>query len=157
MANTRFNYDSCRTIKRLQESTDIGRYILNAPGNGTDPGFIDDRHIIPQKWGGNLMTNTTNLESSLMGVNKPLFKGDCINKNNYENYKVCSYSKPYKRDTATITEESRYISPAWEIRNIEIPRWNYLPDNPQNHIYIPFEHNNIDTRILSKDYYLRKL
>ena len=157
MANTRFNYDPCRTIKRLQESTDIGRYILNAPGNGPDPGFIDDRHIIPQKWGGNLMTNTTNLESSLMGVNKPLFKGDCINKNNYENYKVCTYSKPYKTDTSTITEESRYISPAWEIRNIAIPRWNYLPDNPQNHIYIPFEHNNIDTRILSKDYYLRKL
>jgi len=155
MANTRFNYDPCRTIKKLQESTDIGRYILNTPGNGTDPLFIADRHIIPQKWGGNLMTNSTNLESSLMGVNKPLFKGDCLNQNNYENYKVFTYSKPYHLYTHAVTEESRTISPAWEIRNIEVPRWNYLQNNPQQNIYFPFQQNNVDTRMLSKDSYKR--
>ena len=32
MAFTRFNYDSCRTAKRLEESTGPGRYILNKPG-----------------------------------------------------------------------------------------------------------------------------
>jgi hypothetical protein len=61
-----------------------------------------------------------------MGVNKPLFKGDCLNQNNYENYKVFTYSKPYHLYTHAVTEESRTISPAWEIRNIEFPRWNYL-------------------------------
>ena len=37
MANTRFNYDPCRTVKKLQEATDIGRYMLNTPGNGLRP------------------------------------------------------------------------------------------------------------------------
>ena len=32
MANTRFNYDDCRTMKRLQQQTDPGHWILNVSG-----------------------------------------------------------------------------------------------------------------------------
>ena len=31
MAFCRYNYDECRTKKKLQESTGPGRYILNVP------------------------------------------------------------------------------------------------------------------------------
>ena len=37
MANTRFNYDDARTIKKLKQQTYPGRWILNLPGNGADP------------------------------------------------------------------------------------------------------------------------
>ena len=40
MAFCRYNYDDCRTKKKLQESTGPGRYILNVPGNGSDPCFF---------------------------------------------------------------------------------------------------------------------
>ena len=40
MANTRFNYDDCRTMKRLQQQTDPGRWILNVSGNGADHCYI---------------------------------------------------------------------------------------------------------------------
>ena len=63
MANTRFNYDNCRTIKRLQESTDPSRYILDTPGPGSRPPFMLDPQIVPQKWAANLYTNSTELES----------------------------------------------------------------------------------------------
>ena len=57
MAFTRFNDDPCRIMKQLQESTDQGRYILNVPGNGDKPCYIDDPYIRLQGWGANLMIN----------------------------------------------------------------------------------------------------
>jgi len=68
MAFTRFHDDPCRKIKQLQQSTGVGRYHLSVPGNGDSPAFMSDPHIIAQKWGGNLWTNTIDLESSLLGV-----------------------------------------------------------------------------------------
>ena len=47
----------------------LRRWILNVPGNGADPCYMEDPQIIIQKWGGNLRTNTINLESDLRGVN----------------------------------------------------------------------------------------
>mgnify|MGYP005660732585 FL=1 len=53
MAFTRFHDDPCRIKKQLQESTDIGRWILNVPGQGSKPDYMNDPHIRLQKWGGN--------------------------------------------------------------------------------------------------------
>jgi hypothetical protein len=72
MAFTRFKYDDCRTKKSLQQQTDPGRWILDVPGNGSHPCYIEDPQIIIQKWGANLRTNTINLESDLLGVNRTL-------------------------------------------------------------------------------------
>ena len=57
MAFTRFNYDECREKKLLQESTGLGRYMLNVPGNGATPPLSADPFNRAQKWGGNLRTN----------------------------------------------------------------------------------------------------
>ena len=70
MSFTRFHDDPCRINKQLQESTGLGRYMLNVPGNGSKPIYMDDPFIRMQKWGGNLMTNTVNLESDLMGLSR---------------------------------------------------------------------------------------
>ena len=77
MAFTRFKYDNCRVEKDLQEQTGPGRYMLDVPGNGTKPCFMEDPYMRMQKWGANLRTNTVNLESSLMGIGKPMTR-DCI-------------------------------------------------------------------------------
>ena len=50
MANTRFYYDPCRTKKELQQATDPGRWILNVPGNGENPYYIEDPQIRIQKF-----------------------------------------------------------------------------------------------------------
>lgn len=52
MAFTRFNYDPCRTMKRLEESTGPGRYILNKPGWSNKPCFFADPQIRMENWGG---------------------------------------------------------------------------------------------------------
>ena len=59
MSFTRFHDDPCRITKQQQESTDQGKWILNVPGNGDKPCFMIDPSIRLQKWGANLLTNTT--------------------------------------------------------------------------------------------------
>ena len=46
--------------------------MVNVPGNGTKPCFMLDPYMRMQKWGGNLMTDSVNLESKLMGIDRKL-------------------------------------------------------------------------------------
>jgi hypothetical protein len=152
MANTRFYYDPCRTKKSLQQSTGPGRYILNVPGNGADPCYMEDPQIIIQKWGANLRTNTINLESDLLGVNRKIGK-DCLGKDSYTSYNVPNSAIQYPTCNNLFTEQSRAIMPAWTARDLEQVDWYTLPLNPQENTCLPFQ-NNLNTRILEKDYHM---
>ena len=154
MACTRFFYDDCRTKKSLQQATDPGRWILNVPGNGADLPYIEDPQIIIQKWGANLRTNTINLESSLLGVNRQLSR-DCLGKDNYQIYDVANEKISYPNCNNLFTEESRAIAPAWMVRDKEQVDWYYPPLNPQENTCMSFT-NNLNTRILEKDYFTPK-
>lgn len=154
MACTRFFYDPCRTKKQLQQATDPGRWILNVPGNGDKPCYMEDPQIIPQKWGANLRTNTINLESDLMGVNRNLSR-DCLGKDQYQNYNVSNHAIQYPTCVNLTTEQSRATNPAWWYRDLEQTDWSYPPLNPQVNTCMPFQ-NNLSTRILEKDYFTPK-
>jgi hypothetical protein len=153
MAFTRFHDDPCRKIKQLQQSTGPGRYMLDEPGNGSTPPFMDDPYIIPQKWGGNLWTNTINVESALIGVNGHLSR-DCLGKDEFSARNVQTKPVQYPLSKALTTEQSRAIMPAWTARDKEQTDYYYLPLNPQENTCYPFQ-NNLSTRILEKDYFVR--
>jgi hypothetical protein len=155
MAETRFNSDPCRISKKLQQMTDEGRYRLNVPGLGEYPCFVEDPHIIPQKWGGNLRTNIVNIDNELRGVNRPLSK-DCLGKDEYTKFDSPSLPITYPLNQKMYTEESRSIMPAWTARDLEQVNWYYLPLHPQENTCLPFL-NNLSTRILEKDYYVAKV
>ena len=154
MAFTRYKYDDCRTRKELQESTGQGRYVLNTPGWGASPSYIEDPQIIIQKWGGNLRTNSTNLESELLGINRRYIGRDCLGKDEYTKYIVPSKQIQYPTCNNLYTEQSRAIMPAWTARDLEQVDWYVLPLNPQENTCMPFI-NNLSTRILEKDYFQR--
>jgi hypothetical protein len=154
MAFTRFKYDDCRTKKSLQQQTDPGRWILDVPGNGSHPCYIEDPQIIIQKWGANLRTNTINLESDLLGVNRILSR-DCLGKDNYLNYNVPNQPIQYPVCNHLYTDQSRATNPAWWYRDLEQVDWYYPPLNPQENTCLPFQ-NNLSTRILEKDYFTPK-
>jgi hypothetical protein len=156
MANTRFFYDKARVEKKLQESTDPGRWILNVPGNGSRPDYIADPQIRIQGWGANLMTNSIDLESQLLGVNRRVGT-DCLGTEQYTNKKYAVPTQPivYPVNTSLSTEQSRVIMPAWTVRDSEQVDWYYPPLNPQENTCMPFL-NNLSSRILEKDYYVQK-
>jgi len=153
MAFTRFSYDECRTKKQLQQSTDQGRWILDVPGNGDTPCYIEDPQIIIQKWGANLRTNTVNVESDLLGVNRGLGRDSLAE--NYKKHNVSNSAIQYPTCSNVFTAQSRTTNPAWWYRDLEQVAWEYPPIDPQINTCLPFQ-NNLSTRILEKDYYTPK-
>jgi hypothetical protein len=153
MAFTRFHDDPCRINKQLQESTGLGRYMLNVPGNGSKPLYMDDPFIRMQKWGGNLTTNTINLESDLFGLTRNTNRDD-IATNEYRLNAVKTKKQEYET-AAPSTDQSRATHPAWEYRDLEQTKWAILPLNPQENICYTFQ-NNLSTRILEKDIFVAK-
>lgn len=154
MACTRFYYDDCRTKKQLQQATDPGRWVLDVPGNGDKPCYIEDPQIIIQKWGANLRTNTIDLESDLLGVNRTLTR-DCLGINNYQNFNVPNEKIEYPSCNNLYTDQSRATNPAWWYRDLEQVDWYYPPLNPQENTCLPFQ-NNLSTRVLEKDHFTPK-
>lgn len=150
MSFTRFHDDPCRIEKQLQESTGTGKYMLNVPGNGTKPCFMEDPFIRMQKWGANLQTNSINLESDLRGLTRQL-NNDCKDENDYTKHSVKSKKVAYPSCLPS-TEQPRATHPAWTARDLEQVDWYVLPLDPQENVCIPFQ-NNLSTRILEKDYY----
>lgn len=150
MSFTRFHDDEVRIEQQLREMTYMGRYQLDVPGPGDSMPFQDDPHIRMQKWGANLRTNTINLESDLIGLTRPLQR-DNVETNQYKDNRATSTQVSYGK-TNPFVEESRASHPAWMYRDLEHPRWETPLINPQANLEKPF-HDNIQTRILEKDYY----
>ena len=172
MAFTRFHDDPCRIQKYLEESTNVGNYHVNVPGQGVNLSFYNDPYLKIQKWGANLSKNHIDLENDLRGQTR-LLNNDLLNNNEYNSYveKNSLYNKNfYSTNNEEITHQSRVTHPAWKYREInylnhkiegdyckgnfcEVPNnFNYLFMNPQENICIPFQ-NNVSSRILQKDYY----
>jgi len=151
MSFTRFNYDRDRTKKSIEESSFAGKYALNTPGPGVNVPFMEDPHIRAQKWGANMMTNTVNLESDLFGLSRPINR-DLLETNDYKKNKVDTSSVFYSSSQPFI-EESRASHPAWMYKDLEQTRWETPFLNPQNNLEKLFQ-DNIQTRILEKDYFV---
>ena len=158
MASTRFSYDESRINKYLEESTAIGNYYFNIPGNGTNLYIFDDPHIRMQKWGGNLSTNKTLIENELNNLNRKTNR-DEISKNDYKKYlneHNILNNNNFNYNKNCITNDTRTSHPAWELRTNDsinqVNNFDYLFLNPQANVCFNFN-NNISTRILEKDYF----
>jgi hypothetical protein len=151
MSFTRFNYDDARTIKKLQESTGPGRYVMNTPGSGNNPLFIDDPHIRMQKWGAN---NRYVFNGSLIDIDNDLRNSKCVLKkyDTCQKKNISSYKITYPEKKNTFTEQSRATHPSWKYRDLEQSNKYPLFMNPQENVCFHF-HNNLNTRLLERDNY----
>ena len=143
MAFTRFHDDSDRISRKLSESTQVGIYHLNTPGNGMANPYIDDIHIRLQKWGANLQTNGFEVSEAL--------RPQLLTRDAVPYKKPYTKSKTYGTNTFEI-DESRTSLPAWTFREKPQAQYAFLPLNPQANLFLKFD-NNTPTRMLEKDYY----
>lgn len=148
MSFTRFNYDDARTIKRLQQSTDPGRWMLNVPGQGCEPCYFEDPHIRLQKWGANLRGVATNhpvdIASYLDGRTKKNNRS-CMLQN-----KTLHTTKKSFDTCVPFTDESRATHPTFLYRGVDHTRWEYPFFNPQLNTEKQF-HSNVSTRIIQRN------
>jgi hypothetical protein len=154
MAFTRFHDDPNRIKKQIMESSFSGRYMLNTPGQGTDLPFIEDPHIRLQHWGANLRNDTVNLESDLRGMTRRLNR-DNQEMNEYKKQSNEPRQVSYK-NAEPFVQETRASHPAWMYKDLEQTRWEAPFLNPSNGLEKDFQHN-IQTRILEKDNFIRKV
>jgi len=154
MSFTRFYDDPARIKKQLQQTTDVGRYILNVPGTGDKPYYVEDPYIRSQLWAGNIMTNSVDIETELRGLTRPLNKDT----QNYMSSNASAASRsnelikcPTKVGSAV--EQTRATHPAWLLRDVEQDNWKMLHFDPQENVFLPFN-NNLSTRILEKDHFV---
>tara|TARA_X000000950_G_C13456230_1_gene474029 strand:+ start:102 stop:578 length:477 start_codon:yes stop_codon:yes gene_type:complete len=156
MSFTRIHDDPNRVKKQMEILTKGGRYSLNAPGNGLKPCYMEDPYMRMQKWGGNLRTNTINIESDLKGLSRRINNRDNVNKDDYKKNSVTSSEIQYPT-CKSFTEQTRATHPAWEVRDKEQARWCYLHEDPQNmsRINMPFDSYQ-SSRILEKDLFDKK-
>jgi hypothetical protein len=158
---TRFYDDPCRIEKYNQIATGTGRYMLDVPGNGAKPFYMEDPQIIPQKWAGNLWTHSTDIQSSLMGLDRTVNR-DCLQTTSPESTGFGSGSqgpegrllgpkghpkgsecgrtqKPeiiarpiqYPTSRALTTDQPRATNPAWTARDLDQSYRMPLQHNPQ--------------------------
>jgi hypothetical protein len=151
MAFTRFHDDPIRIKYGLEISTFSGRYALDTPGQGVNLPYLEDPQIRMQQWGANMMTNPINIESDLRGLSRRINR-DHPELNIYQNY-AAETSQLTHTKVQPFIEESRATHPAWTYKDLEQTRWETPLLNPQVNFEKGF-YDNIQTRILEKDYYV---
>jgi hypothetical protein len=156
MSFTRYNDDPIRITKRLQISTNEGRYYLNTPGWGDKPNYINDPHIRLQGWGANYLNNAIGIENDLHGLTRKTGH-DEIESNNYLKHSAYDYTntKSYPVNNDILVEESRAILPGFLFRDAEMYRWEKPLLDPQANIEIPFNYE-MSSRIIVKDNYTQQ-
>jgi hypothetical protein len=151
MSFTRYHDDPVRIAKGLEQSTFAGRYLLDTPGPGIQMPFIEDPQLRIQRWGANMWSDSTNLESELRGLGRPLNH----DVKTYQETRIHNgYQISFPSHSAGITDESRATHPAWMYKDLEQTRWEVPLINPQANVFRPFD-NLTNTRILAKDEFAR--
>jgi hypothetical protein len=112
MAFTRFHDDPFRVQKWLQETTDVGLYYLNTPGNGDAPAFVEDPHVRLQGWGANRAVNHISVENHLRGLDQRLSKAPTQKT-------MVAEKRSYPFQKIEVTTETRMEMPAWTLRDAE--------------------------------------
>jgi hypothetical protein len=144
-------YDGCKSTDDLRLTTGPGRYQLNAPPQYCNATYAPEPTVRQQKWGA-AMNNSyikTDVESDLFNINRPTTKTACNQYNPTTNKVDAAGVQPVKEDSFPQTF-SRLVDPPCNLRSSGWNRWEWLCQNPQDGIMMPFD-NMVTTRLQQKD------
>lgn len=148
---THLRADPCHYEDDLRITTGAHRYVLGTPVNGSQGVFVPEPTTRIQKWGAGQITEKqkTDIESDLWNINRPGVKSVC---GSYDPVK-----NQFNKLTATPMPEAsfpqianRLNNPPCTLRGTGWNRWEYLCQNPQENIMMPFDWF-IPGRQLAKD------
>lgn len=144
-------YDGCKTSDDLRMTTGPGRYQLNAPPQYCNATFVPEPTIRQQHWGASLNAQytKTDVESDLLNINRPTTKSVCNQFNpTTDKIKNGGLTKPKERSFPQV--HSRLVDPPCTLRSSGWNRWEWLCENPQESVMIPFD-NMVTSRLQQKD------
>ena len=149
----RRTYDGCKTSDDLRLTTGPGRYQLDAPPQYCNASFAPEATIHMQRWGAaqNSQYAKTDVESDLLNINRPTTKTVC-NQYDPQKDKINKAAATNAKETSFPQTNSRLVDPPCTLRSSGWNRWEWLCDNPQEGVMIPFD-NFVTTRLQQKDQY----
>lgn len=152
-AMNRRTYDGCKTSDDLRVTTGPGRYQLDAPPQYCDACYAPEPTIRQQKWGASLNSAfiKTDVESDLLNINRPTTKTVCDQYNPMTN-KINSAEPVKTKECSFPQTHSRLVDPPCTLRSSGWNRWEWLCQNPQEGVMMPFD-NLVTTRLAFKDSY----
>ena len=147
----RRKYDGCKTSDDLRVTTGPGRYQLDEPNKYCDACFVTEPTMRQQKWGAplNAQFTKTDVESDLFNINRPTTKTACNSYDPVKNSVNAAPKQPVKECSFPQTF-TRLVDPPCTLRSSGWNRWEWLCDNPQESVMVPFD-NQITTRLQQKD------
>lgn len=148
---TRRQNDACKTNDDMRVSTGPGRYQMDAPPQYCNACFVPEPTTHQQYWGASQNTQfiKTDVESDLFNINRPTTK-TIRNQYNPENDKMKKAGFTRPQECSFPKTHSRLIDPPCTLRSSGWNRWEWLCENPQEGVMMPFD-NLITTRLQQKD------
>lgn len=146
-------YDGCKTSDDLRVTTGPGRYQLDAPPMYCDACYAPEPTVRMQRWGASLNSQyiKTDVESDLWNINRPTTKTTCGQYDPRSN--AINAAEPVRaKDCEFPQTHSRLVDPPCTLRSSGWNRWEWLCQNPQEGVMIPFD-NLVTTRLAAKDSY----
>lgn len=161
MSFNHLNQDACTYKKNLHQSVSVGNYFTGQPRLDCQVCLPDDpniqpggRNIGPVQTGlsGSTCKETPliDVSSELLGLNRPATNCPSQKYQKKENgEEFCGLTMP-KACASIKAEDTRLSNPPCSLKGIGINRWEWLCQNPQDNVTIPFDYN-ISNRIVAKD------
>lgn len=154
-AMTRYRHDLNKMVENNEISTGPGRYALGVPNAYGNAVYAPNPTVRMQKWGAShdMSSTKTDVESDLRNLGRPVTRAACG-----------SHYDP-ARDQRRLTSmpeadfpqtHARLIDPPCTLRGSGVNRFEWLCQNPQEGVMMPFEWA-VDTRHSAKDAYMTKI
>ena len=156
MSFNRLDYDTCAYKQELSESIGPGEYQLSTPNINCEDCFTKDPQLVLQRSGVSVAKTVPmiDVDSELMNITRKLSNcssNDFIPKFNSEGEIDNSLEQVHFKDCAMPTRENTRLSnPACNLRGTGWNRWEWLCNNPQERVLLPFD-TNIANRLVVKD------
>ena len=150
-ALTRTRHDPMKMEENNDISTGPGRWAINPPNAYGNAAYIPNVTTINQKWGAShIMTSTkTDVESDLLNVGRPSVRTTC---GQYQPAQGASMAAKLTPMPEVIIPQisSHLVDPPCTLRGSGGNRWQWLCENLQQKVMMPFEHL-VDSRHAVKD------
>ena len=148
---TRYKHDIAKMSENNDISTGPGRWALGVPNAYGNAAYVPTVTTINQKWGAShIMSSTkTDVESDLTNRGRPTVRTTCGQYQPEQGEALAAQLTPMP-ETVFPQTSSHLVDPPCTLRGTGINRWQWLSENPQENVFVPFEHL-VDSRHANKD------
>ena len=148
-AMTRYRHDLNKMIENNEISTGPGRYALGVPNRYGNATFVPNPTVLNQRWGAahDMSSTKTDVESDLWNIGRPGTRVAC---GQYSPVEGAARTLTAMPETDFPHTFERLVDPPCTLRGSGWNRWEWLCQNPQDNVMIPFEHQ-VTARRAAKD------